>query len=395
MRLAARREMNIDTRMDQPETPVYLDNAATTRVDDQVAEAMLRVLTVDYGNPSSAHRMGGRAAALLEEARARVGAAINAEPRDVYFTSGGTEANAIGVLGVAATARGRHVVLSTLEHPSVLEAARRLVAAGFEVTEVAPGPGGVVAVEALAAAVREDTALVTLMLVNNELGTVQPSLAAARAVKARAPRAHFHVDAVQALGKVAIDVTAGPIDSLAMSAHKIHGPKGTGALWLRRGARVVSVTVGGGQERGVRPGTENVAGAVGLGLAAELAERARPEAVTRWRELGRRLVDGARAAFPAVRLLGDPAHLAPHIVALGFAGIKAEPLLHALEAHGAYASAGSACHSKDKKPSAILRAIGLPDDTGMLRISLGRHTTEAEIDRAVRALGLALAQLTG
>jgi cysteine desulfurase len=374
---------------------VYLDNAATTRVLDEVAEAMLSALTRDYGNPSSAHRLGGAAARLLEEARERLAATLSAEPRDLYFTSGGTEANALGVLGAAEVARARKVVVSAIEHPSVLEAARRLRGRGFEVVEVAPEPSGVVAVERMLEAVSEATAVVSLMLVQNELGTVQPAFELARAVKQRAPRAHVHIDAVQALGKLPLDVGAAPIDSLAVSAHKIHGPKGAGALWLRHGARVASLSVGGGQEHGVRPGTENLAGAVGLGLAAMLAEAARPAAVARMAHLRERLVEGVRARFPALRVNAARAHAAPHIVSLGFPGIKAEPLLHAVEAHGVFVSAGSACASKDKKPSAVLSAIGLPDDVGVLRLSFSRFTDEAEVDAAVAAIGLSLAALSG
>lgn len=371
---------------------MYLDNAATTRVDDEVAAAMMRVLTVDYGNPSSAHRKGAAAARLLEEARERLAGALHADPRDLYFTSGGTEANAIGVLGVAELARGRHVVVSAIEHPSVLEAARRLRGRGFEVDEVPPDAQGVVTVERVAAAVREDTALVALMRVQNELGTMQPVSAVARAVKARAPRAHVHVDAVQALGKVALDVGEAPIDSMAVSAHKIHGPKGAGALWLRKGARATSVTIGGGQEHGVRPGTENLAGAVALGLAAERAEQGRPERVARWGRLRALLVERARAACPALLVNGGE-HAAPHIVSLGFPGAPAEPLLHALEAHGVFVSAGSACASKDKKPSAVLKAIGLPDDVGVLRFSFGAASSESDVERAGEALRLALPEV--
>jgi cysteine desulfurase len=376
---------------------VYLDNAATTRVDDEVARAMVEAMTVDYGNPSSAHRLGIEAGRRREAARAQGARALGAEPRDVYFTSGGTEANALGTLGAAAASRGRHVVLSALEHPSVAEAVKRLSERGFTVTEVAPEASGVVPAARLAEAVREDTALVALMMVSNELGTVQPAFAAAEKVKARAPRCHFHVDAVQALGKLSIDVSGdvagSAIDSLAVSAHKIHGPKGAGALWLRRGARVVSLTVGGGQEHGVRPGTEGVPGAVGLGLATELAERARPDATARMFRLAERMIERARAAFPSVRPNGDRAFAAPHILSLGFPGVTAEPLLHALEARGVFVSAGSACASKDKKPSAALRAIGLPDDVGALRISFSRWTSEAEVDAAGEALAAALREL--
>ncbi len=374
---------------------VYLDNAATTRVDERVAQAMVEVMTGDFGNPSSAHRLGIEAGRRLARAREQVARALGAEPEDVYFTSGGTEANAIGTLGVAALTRGRHAVYGALEHPSVAEAMKRLAERGFTVSEVAPGRDGVVSVEKLLEAVREDTALVALMLVSNELGTVQPVWEAARALKQRAPRAHLHVDAVQAVGKLPVDVAAGPIDSLALSAHKIHGPKGAGALWLRRGARVASLTVGGGQERGVRPGTENAPGAVGLGLAVELAEATRREAAVAMAALRDRLVARARAAFPKLLVHCEAAGAAraPHIVSLGFPGVPAEPLLHALEARSVFVSAGSACASKEKKQSAALRAIGVPADVGTLRFSFARTSTEAEVDAAADALAAALREL--
>ncbi len=374
---------------------VYLDNAATTRVDERVAQAMVEVMTGDFGNPSSAHRLGIEEGRRLARAREQVARALGAEPEDVYFTSGGTEANAIGTLGVAALTRGRHAVYGALEHPSVAEAMKRLAERGFTVSEVAPGRDGVVSVEKLLEAVREDTALVALMLVSNELGTVQPVWEAARALKQRAPRAHLHVDAVQAVGKLPVDVAAGPIDSLALSAHKIHGPKGAGALWLRRGARVASLTVGGGQERGVRPGTENAPGAVGLGLAVELAEATRREAAVAMAALRDRLVARARAAFPKLLVHCEAAGAAraPHIVSLGFPGVPAEPLLHALEARSVFVSAGSACASKEKKQSAALRAIGVPADVGTLRFSFARTSTEAEVDAAADALAAALREL--
>ena len=372
---------------------LYLDNAATTRVDDAVVQAMVEAMTVDYGNPSSAHRLGLAASARLEAARQQVADALGAAPREVYFTSGGTEANALGILGPAAHARGRHVVVSAIEHPSVGEAARRLVERGFAITEVAPGRDGVVAAERLAEAVGDETALVALMLVSNELGTIQPVFEAARLVKQRAPKAHFHVDAVQGVGKVRVDVRSGPIDSLALSAHKIHGPKGAGALWLRPGARVTSLTVGGGQERNVRPGTQGVPGAVGLGLAVALAEASREASGKHLASLGERLIAGARALVPGLRLNGDRAQAVPHVISLGFPGLPAEPLLHALEGRGVYVSAGSACASKDKKPSPTLRAIGLPDDVGALRFSCSRHTTADEIEQALRALAAAVREV--
>ncbi|HEX2570669.1 MAG TPA: cysteine desulfurase family protein [Polyangia bacterium] len=379
--------------MNTGELSIYLDNAATTRVDDAVVEAMVTVMREDFGNPSSAHRLGIAAARRLEEARAELARALGAEARDVYFTSGGTEANTIAVRGVAERSRGRHLVVSAIEHPSVLDLARRLGEQGFEVTEVAPDANGVIDVEALERAVRPETAVVTLMMVSNELGTVQPVFEAARRVKQVAPRAHFHVDAVQALGKLPLRVGAGPIDSLAVSAHKIHGPKGAGALWLRRGAAVTPLAVGGGQEQGVRPGTQGMPGIVGLGRAATLAVAALPGAREHLTALRERLLAGVGRVMPTVRPTVDPANAAPHIVSLGFPGVAAEPLLHALEAHGVYVSAGSACAARDKRPSHVLRAVGVPDDVGVLRFSFSRHTTAAEIDQALAALTQALRDL--
>lgn len=375
---------------------IYFDNAATTRVDDAVAQAMLAAMTEDYGNPSSGHRLGIAASQRLEEARRRVARALGAEARDIYFTSGGTEANALAVLGSAERSRGRHIVVSLLEHPSVGEAARHLGEAGFTVDEVAPSPAGVIEVDALAARVRPETALVALMLVSNELGTVQPVWQAARAVKQIAPRAHFHVDAVQGFGQLAIDLATGEasgVDSLAVSAHKIHGPKGAGALWLRRGTRLAPRCFGGGQEQGIRPGTQGVPGAVGLGLAAELALTARAETTRRLDEIRARLIEGVRAFFPRLRLHGAGAPTAAHIVSLGFPGVPAEPLLHALEAGGVFVSAGSACAAHERKPSRTLQAIGVSDDVGTLRFSFSRQTTISQVERSLAVLRGSLIQL--
>jgi cysteine desulfurase len=367
----------------QPEE-VYLDNGATTRVDERVAQAAMDAMLVAWGNPSSAHKHGAEAARRVQRAREQVAAALGGAAAEVTFTSGGTEANALALLGVAA--RAKHVVISALEHPSVADAARALAERGLEVTMVAPSPGGQCTADAFAAAVRADTALVACMWVQNEIGTVQPVEAIARAVKARAPRCHVHVDAVQALGKLAVDVGAAPYDSLAISAHKIHGPKGVGALWLKKGAHVRPLVFGGGQERGLRPGTEGVPGIVALGLACELALAGRAEAAARMERQRERLWAAVAEGLPAARRNGEAAATAPHILSIGVPGVAAEPLLHALEAQGVYVSAGSACHARDKKPSATLRAIGVPDDTAVIRLSLSRFTSDDEIARAAAAV---------
>lgn len=373
-------------------TEVYLDNGATTRVDERVAEAAMEAMLVAWGNPSSAHKLGAEAARRVQRAREQVAAALGGTAAEVTFTSGGTEANALALFGAAG--RAKHVVVSAFEHPSVADAAKALAERGVEVTAVPPDPSGTVSAAAFAAAVRPDTALVACMWVQNEIGTVQPVDAIARAVKARAPRCHVHVDGVQALGKLAVDVGDAAFDSVAISAHKIHGPKGVGALWLKKGARLKPLVFGGGQERGLRPGTEGVPGIVALGLACELAAAARAEAAPRMTALRDELWRALAAGVPSARRNGEPATTAPHILSVGFAGVPAEPLLHALEAEGVYVSAGSACHAKDKKPSATLRAIGVPDDTGVIRLSLSRFTTAAEIARAAEVVVAAVRTLS-
>jgi cysteine desulfurase len=375
-------DINAEHSMSQPE--VYLDNGATTAVDPRVAEAALGAMTEGWGNPSSAHRLGAQAARLLVSARAQVAVGIGADPAELTFTSGGTEANALAVQGAAA--RAGHVVVSGLEHPSVADAVKALAERGVEVTTVAPTAGGVVTAEAFAQAVRPDTVLAACLWVQNELGTVQPVEAIARAVKARASRCHVHVDAVQAVGKLPVDVGGAAFDSLALSGHKLHAPKGVGALWLKKGARLRPIVHGGGQERGLRPGTENVPGIVALGLAVELATAARAEAAPRMARLRDRLWQAIAAGLPEAIRHGDPAAAAPHLLSVGLPGVPAEPLLHALEAQGVYVSSGSACHARERKPSATLRAIGVPDHVGTIRLSLSRLTTEDEVARAAAAV---------
>jgi cysteine desulfurase len=361
---------------------VYLDNGATTKVDPRVAEAALHAMTEAYGNPSSAHRLGAEAARLVSRAREQVARAIGAQPSEVTFTSGGTEANALGL--AAAGPRVKHVVTTALEHPSVADALKALVAE-TTVVRVAPAKSGVIAVEELRRALTPETGLATIMWVQNEIGTVQDVMMLSRAVKDVAPRCHVHVDAVQAIGKLPVDVGGAPFDSLSLSAHKIHGPKGVGALWLKSSARGRPLVHGGGQERGLRPGTEGVPGIVALGLATELAVVAMAEAAPRMRAQRERLWTAIAAKLPAVRH-GEPDTTAPHILSVGFARVPAEPLLHALEAEGVMVSAGSACHAKEKKPSPTLRAIGVPDDRGTIRLSLSRLTTDDEIARAAAAV---------
>jgi cysteine desulfurase len=375
------------SRAEYSERLIYLDNAASTRPADEVLAAMAETARVHYANPASAHAAGAAASRALEAARGEVAAALDVEPEELVFTSGGTEADALGLLGAARAARGRHVVVSALEHPAVMRAAEALVAAGATLDVVQPAPDGVVRAEAVAAAVRPDTALVAVMLVQNEIGTVQPVAEIARLLGADRRRPHLHVDAVQAFGLLRLRPRALGADSMALSAHKLHGPRGAGALWVRPGARLDPLWVGGGQERGRRGGSENLPAIVGFGRAVALARRSLDaggaEAIARLRD---RLEAAALAAVPGARPTVTGAARAPHIASLAFPGWAAEPLLHALEARGVLASAGSACASRTSGPSPTLKAIGVDDRTGVLRFSLSRDTTVADVDGAVVAL---------
>jgi cysteine desulfurase len=377
---------------------VYLDNAASTPPAPEVLAAVLDASRDLYANPSSAHAMGAAASRALEAARAEVAAALAVAPSEIVFTSGGTEADALGLLGAARAARGRHLVVTALEHPAILRTAVELTRAGYELSVVAPTPAGAVRAEDVIAAARPDTAVVAVMLVNNELGTLQPiaeiaaGLAAAFPVRARRP--HLHVDAVQAFGLLRVRPAALGADSVALSGHKLHGPKGTGALWVRPGARLAPLWEGGGQERGLRSGTENVAGWVGFGRAAALAAQAieagRGAGIERERDRLERLV---LAAVPGARPTVTGAPRAPHVASLALPGLPAEPLLHALEARGVYASAGSACASRTHGPSPVLKAVGVSDDVAVLRFSLSRLTTPADVDVAARAVAEAVAEI--
>jgi cysteine desulfurase len=368
---------------------IYLDNAASTAPAPQVLSALTAAAADQYANPSAAHGLGAAAARSLEAARIDVARLCGGQPGEIIFTSGGTEANALGTLGAAAVARGRHVVLSGIEHPAVLRSVTALQEQGFTVTTVAPGPDGVVPAAAIAAALRPDTAMVALMLVNNELGTLQPVADAAAAVRAAGSRAHFHCDAVQAAGLLPIDVRTLGVDSLALSAHKLHGPKGAGALWLRSGARVRALWDGGRQEKGLRSGTENLPAQVGFGMAARLALTAAAGAQVA--QLRAQLEALIAAAVPEARpTVPATAPRAPHIASVTVSALPAEVILHALEARGIFASAGSACATRTKDRSHVLAAIGVPESAAVLRFSLARTTREDQLPPVAAALRAAI-----
>jgi len=367
---------------------IYLDWAATTTVRPEVIEAMVPVLAGGY-NPSSVHADGRAARRVLDDARAAVAGVLGCAPREIVFTGGGSEGDVLAIVG-AAKARagtGRHIIISAIEHHAVLHAADALEAEGWRVTRLPVTADGIVEPAAVAAAIRPDTTLVSIMLGNNEVGTVQPI--AAIAAVAHEHGVLVHTDAVQAAGYIDLDVTRLGVDLLAISAHKFGGPKGVGVLFVRRGTPVVAQIVGGGQEHGLRSGTENLAGIAGLARALTLAEAERPAAAARVGALRDRLEAAVLAAAPEVRVLAAGAPRLPHIAALAVPDAPSDGLVIALDLEGVSASAGSACAAGSLEPSHVVAALGVPEPyaMGMLRMSLGRATTTAEIDRAAAILG--------
>ncbi|MGH2425022.1 MAG: cysteine desulfurase family protein [bacterium] len=376
---------------------IYLDNAATTRPHPHVIRAVSMVLSEEYGNPSSIHGKGLAAERVITAAREAVARSLGVSPDTIVFASGGTEANNLAIFGVALRGKRRHILTSVVEHSSVLSPIRRLVEQGFEVTEVPVDAEGRVHPESIADSLRPNTALVSIMAVNNELGTIQPIEHIGRIIRlhnAGGGKAFFHVDAVQAWGKVPLRPLAAGVDLMAVSGHKVHGPKGVGALYVRKGIRLASMQAGGDQERGIRPGTENVPGIAGIGAAATLLHSDLEAVSERVSTLRDRLREQL-AAIADVRVNTPVNGSAPHILNVSFAGVRGETLLHRLEQDGIYVSTGSACHSHDPTPSHVLLAIGLSPDVAVtsLRFSLSRDTTAEDIDAAAAAVRAAVAEL--
>ncbi|UAW98963.1 IscS subfamily cysteine desulfurase [Halopseudomonas nanhaiensis] len=366
--------------------PIYLDYAATTPVDPRVAEKMMGCLTLDgnFANPASrSHIYGWKAEEAVEAARRQVADLVGADPREIVWTSGATESNNLAIKGAAhaLASRGRHLVTSRIEHKAVLDSCRQLEREGFEVTYLDPGPDGIVTPEALRDALREDTVVVTLMHVNNEIGTVH-DLAALGAV-VREHGALFHVDAAQSTGKLGIDLQALQVDMMSFSAHKTYGPKGVGALYVRRtlDVRPQALIHGGGHERGMRSGTLPTHQIVGMGEAFALAGTSMHDECDRIAGLNRRFMEGLRM-LEGVELNGSATERVPHNLNLAFAGVDGELLLLSLK--DLALSTGSACTSAAVEPSYVLRGIGLSDERahGSLRISLGRFTSADEVDEA-------------
>ncbi len=365
---------------------IYLDNAATTRVAPEVLEAMTPFLRDEYGNPSSVYALAGRSAAALQQARQAVADFIGARPDEIVFTGGGSEADDLAIRGTMRKFGDGHMITSPIEHHAVLHTCKALQDEGFELTIVPVDRHGLVDPDEVRKALRPDTRLVTIMHSNNEVGTIQPIVEIAAI--AREAGAKLHTDAVQSLGKAPLDVDGLGVDMAAFSAHKLHGPKGVGALYVRKGFRPQPQILGGGQESRLRAGTENVPGIVGFGRAVELAAEVGAEAITRMGAQRDRLIDGVMAAIPEVILSGHPERRLPNIAGFLFRYIEGEGILLSLDMRDIAGSSGSACTSGSLDPSHVLLSMGYSHEVahGSLRLSLSRYTTDEEIDTVLEVL---------
>jgi cysteine desulfurase len=376
---------------------IYLDHNATTPVDPAVLEAMLPYFSADYGNASSIHTFGQRARAAVETAREQVAALVHARPQEIVFTSGGTESDNHAIFGIVQSRLhaqpAPHIITTAIEHEAVLNTCQALEKQGAHVTYLSVSRDGLIRFDELAQSIRPETALITVMHANNELGAVQPleqigQIAAERDI-------YFHTDAVQSAGKIPLNVQACQLDLLSFSGHKIYAPKGVGALYIKTGTRLQQFLYGGHHQRGFRPGTENVAGIVGLGKAAELARIALVEDAARISALRDRLEHGLLSRIPDAHANAAAASRTPNTSNITFSGIEGEALVIALDLKGLACSTGAACSSGAVEPSHVLTAIGLPapEARATIRFSLGRHTTNAEIDAALEIVPAAVAQL--
>lgn len=366
---------------------IYMDNSATTPVRKEVVEAMLPYMTENFGNPSSIYEIGKISKHAIDKARKKVAEALGAEENEIYFTSGGTESDNWAIKGIAFANRnkGKHIITSSIEHHAVLHTCAWLEGQGFEVTYLPVDKYGMVSPEELKKAIRADTILISIMFANNEIGTIQPVEEIGNIAKEN--RIYFHTDAVQAIGHVPIDVKKMNIDLLSLSGHKFEGPKGCGALYIRKGTKIETLLHGGAQERKRRAGTENVPAIVGLGKAIELATAEIEESNKTLLELRERLIKNL-LKIPKTHLNGHPTQKLANNVNITFEYIEGESLLLLLNAKGIYASTGSACNSTSLEPSHVLMACGVPHEIvhGSLRLSLGRMNTLEDVDRVLEVL---------
>ena len=367
---------------------VYADNAATTRIAPQVLDAMLPYLKEEYGNPSTLYKLGREAKIAIEKAREQVAQVIGAKAEEIFFTGSGTEADNMALRGVLYGPAGKgkkHLITTKIEHHAILHTAMALEKEGFQVTFLDVDKNGRVDLEELKQAITPDTALVSIMAANNEVGTIQPIEEIGKICREKGVL--FHTDAVQAFGHMPLDVNKMNIDLLSLSAHKINGPKGSGALYIRRGLGLCPVIEGGGQERNRRSGTENVAGIVGLGQAAQLAMETMVEESARLKALAKKLTDGV-LQIPETILTGDPENRLPGACSFAISAIEGESLVLYLDMEGICTSTGSACSTGSLDPSHVLMAIGLSHEVshGSLRVTLGRFNTEEEVDYIIETL---------
>ena len=369
---------------------IYFDNSATTAVDPDVRDLMIRVMQEDYGNAASLHQKGVDAERYVRRAKDQIAATLKCEPKQIFFTSGGTESNNWALIGTALANRraGTHLITTLVEHPSVKNTMKFLEENGFTVTWLPVDENGLVSVDTVRDALRPDTILVSVMYVNNEIGAVEPIREIGEMLHKTRPEVLFHVDAIQAYGKYAIHPKQEFIDLLSVSGHKLHGPKGIGFLYIADRVKIRPLLYGGGQQKGLRSGTENVPGEAGLGLAAEKAYKCLDENCARMREVKNRMIAGLQE-IPDTHLNGRTgADSAPHILSCSFDGVRSEVLLHALEEKGIYVSSGSACASSHPSEINTLLGIGLPKERqeGTLRFSFCEANTVAEADMVLEAL---------
>lgn len=373
----------------------YLDNSATTRCSDRACQVMVDLLTKDYGNPSSLHMKGIEAERFVETAKKKIAKTLRVSEKEIIFTSGGTESNNLAIIGAAMANRraGNHIITTSIEHASVENPMEFLKEQGFEITYLSVDENGIISLEELEEAVSEQTILVSMMQVNNEIGAIEPVAEAAELIKKKNPDTLIHVDAIQSYGKMYIYPKKLGIDMLSVSGHKIHGPKGSGFLWVKEKTKLKPLILGGGQQKGMRSGTENVPAIAGLGEAAEEIYENLDAKRAHLYGLKQRFIDGIEK-LEGTHVNGKTGEdSAPHIVSVSFEGIRSEVLLHSLEDRGIYVSSGSACssnnHAGKQKGSKTLRNIHLKENLldSTLRFSFSVHTTEEEIDYALEVLG--------
>lgn len=367
---------------------IYMDHSATSPVDPQVFEVMKPYFVDEFGNASTLYSLGREARKAMENARAQVASLIGAKAEEIIFTSGGTESDNIAIKGTAYRLKdkGNHIITSAIEHPAVDETCKYLEKNGFDVTYLPVYEEGIVRVSDLENAITDKTILITIMHANNEIGTIQPIAEIGKI--AREKKIYFHTDAVQTVGKIPVNVEELNVDMLSLSAHKVYGPKGIGALYIKKGVRLEPIIHGGGHERGIRPGTENVSGIVGLGKACELAQNNLLDNAKYITNLRDKLIDGVLNSVEQSYLNGHRTKRLPNNVNFRFTGIEGESLVLHLDSKGIAASTGSACSSKKLEPSHVLTALGLEhvDAHGSLRLTLGKENTEEDVDHAIESI---------